>query len=83
MAEIISLQEYRNQQPQPREEYLVQYGMLSEYNKGAVMGMLSGLLMKAVPIETLYNMLPALDRLRVRQEINNLLLQEQKLTRGK
>ena len=83
MAEIISLQEYRNQQPQPREEYLVQYGMLSDTNKWVVRGILGGLIVKAAPIDALYNMLPALDRLRVRQEINNLLLQEQKLTRGK
>lgn len=83
MAEIISLQEYRNQRPQPQEEYLEQYNMLSDTNKWVVRGILGGLIVKAAPIDALYNMLPALDRLRVRQEINNLLLQEQKLTRGK
>ena len=83
MAEIISLQEYRNQQPQPREEYLVQYGMLSDTNKWAVMGMISGLLVKAAPIETLYNLLPAYNRLLIRQEIKRLLKEEQLLKGGK
>ena len=83
MAEIISLQAYRDQQSQPREEYLVQYGMLSDTNKWAVMGMIAGLLVKTAPIEALYHMLPVLDRLRIRQEIKNLLKEEQLLKGGK
>lgn len=83
MAEIISLQAYRDQRPQPQEEYLEQYNMLSDTNKWVVRGMLGGLIVKAAPIETLYNLLPAYNRLLIRQEIKRLLKEEQLLKGGK
>ena len=82
MGELISLQAYKEQRPQPREEYLEQYNKLSDTNKWMVIGIVSGLLAKTTTIEPLYNLLSAPDKLRVRQEIKSLFQQEQRTAKG-
>ena len=83
MGDVISLQEYREQQPQPQQkEFLEEYNQLSDGNKWVLNGFMAVYLTKTVEFSKLYDLLRPLDKLRTRQEIKKLL-QEQKAIGGK